>query len=346
MVETINNSNTIAQAYVQLVIKELVTELDLTEADLFRKGYTIQSNLDSKIQTDLIQVFSNNELFPEHTNTFIEAGMAIIDYQSGGITGIVGGRNYHTSTFNRAIDTTRQPASTFKPLFVYGPAIDLGWEADDKLNDSPMTLGDFTPKNYDYKYRGGVTLNESLTMSYNVPTAWLLNEIGLETGLEYIDKFDLFNLKPEEGFKLAMGYTDIGTSPLELSKAFSVFPNDGVFKEASTINTVITSYGKVVFEPSSKETKIYEKNTGKIMTSLLKEVVKVGTGKEAQVDGKKIAGKTGTTSYDGWFVGYDDRYVGAVWLGPDEVIPENRMNIDGSGYPATIFQMVFSELND
>lgn len=346
LVEALKNSNTFAQSYIQLVTKELVAELDMTEADLFRKGYTIQTNLDSKIQTDLIQVFSKSELFPEHTNTFIEAGMAIIDYQSGGITGIVGGRNYHTSTFNRAIDTTRQPASTFKPLFVYGPAIDVGWKPNDKLNDSPIVLGNFTPKNYDYKYRGEVTLSESITMSYNVSTAWLLNAIGLETGLEYVDKFDLFHLKPEEGFKLAMGYTDIGTSPLALSKAYSVFPNEGVFKDTSAIKKVVSSSGKVVYATHSEDTKIYEKHTGKTMTSLLKEVVEIGTGKEAQVNGKQIAGKTGTTSYDGWFVGYDDRYVGTVWLGPDEVIPENRMNIDGGGYPATIFQKVFSELND
>jgi penicillin-binding protein 2A len=346
VLDEIKNPRTLAQSYVQLVIKEMVEKMDMPEQDLFRKGYHIQTNLKPEVQMSLSTTFSNDKLFPDLENIDIEAGMAIINYHTGKITGLIGGRDFQTSTYNRATDTTRQPASTLKPLLVYGPAVELGWKKDDLLKDTPMKIGDFIPRNYDGKYHGEVTLQESLTMSYNVPTTWLLNEIGLETGLDYINKLNLFTVDAVEGYKLALGYTDTGSSPLALAEAYSVFANKGKFIEASTIESIKTKNGKVIFEYAGEEKRIFEEKTADTITTMLEDVVKNGTGKEAYVKGQTIAGKTGTTSYDGWFVGFDDTYVGAIWLGPDEVIPENRMNIDGGGYPATLFQKVFSQLHE
>lgn len=344
LVSTLANENTVAQSYTQLVIKELVKELNMTEEEIFRRGFEIQTTLDKNVQLNLYNVFHNNELFPVHNSTFIESGMAIMDYETGRVSGIMGGRNYVTNTYNHAIDTKRQPASTFKPLMVYGPAIELGWKPNDKLKDTPMALGMFTPRNYDYKYRGEVTLLESLSMSYNVPTAWLLSEIGLQTGLDYIDKFGLFTVNQEEGYKLALGYTSVGTSPLALTEAYSVFPNEGKLIKAKTVESIKDKSGKVIYETDTSEKTVFTAKTAKVVSSMLEEVISGGTGKEAQVPGQSIAGKTGTTSYDGWFVGFNDKYIGTVWIGPDEVIPENRMQIDGGGYPATIFREVFKEL--
>lgn len=346
LLSSIKNSNTVAQSYTQLVIDELVKELNMTEEEIFRQGYVIETNLDPGVQLTLNQVFTNDGLFPVHEKAKIEAGMVVMEYQTAKITGVIGGRDYHRTTYNRAIDTTRQPASTFKPLMVYGPAIDLGWKETDKLKDTPRNYEMFTPRNYDYKYRGDVTLQESLSMSYNVSTAWLLSEIGLEQGLDYINQFDLFTVDKEEGYKLALGYTKVGTSPLALTKAYSVFPNNGDLIQASSLESIKGKNGRVIFERSLDEKNIFSPKTAKTVSTMLKDVVQNGTGKEAAIPGQTIAGKTGTTSYDGWFVGFNDKYVGTIWLGPDEVIPENRMQIDGGGYPATIFREVFQELKE
>lgn len=338
----LDNSKTIAQSYIELVTTELVSELNMDEAEIFRKGFIIQTNLDYSVQSSIYDAFHNEELFPDHPNTKIEAGMAIIEYRTGKIVGVMGGRDYQTSTYNRATDTTRQPASTFKPLLVHAPAIDLGWKPESKLKDVPMKFGDFTPKNYDQKYHGEVTLQESLTMSYNVPTTWLLSQIGIENGINYLEKFNLFSINPEDGYQLALGYTSVGTSPLAMAESYSVFPNAGEYIEAKAVDAIKLHNGKVIYNNALESKVIFSSKTAEVVSNMLEDVIKNGTGKEAQIDGQVVAGKTGTTSYDGWFVGYNGKYSGAIWLGPDEVEPKNRMNIDGGGYPATIFHRVFS----
>ena len=345
LIDRINNPNTIAQSYTQQVVKELKETFDLSEGEIFRKGYAVRTTLDSDIQERMYQTFQDMKNFPYKERSFIEAGGAVIEEDSGRIAALMGGRYYHTSTFNRATDTTRQPASTFKPLIEYAPAIDMGWKPTDYLKDVPMKVGDYEPKNYDGEYRKQVTLEEALVHSYNIPAVWLLNEIGLNKGLQYMDKFDLFSLDREDGFGLALGFTSIGTSPLSMAQAYTIFPNEGKMTEAHAVERIESQDGKRIYKTHRFQKRIIKEKTAETMLPMLQEVVKSGTGDEAQMKGQKIAGKTGTTSYDGWFVGFNDKYVGSFWIGPDEVTPRNRMVYSGAEYPAELFKKVFSEID-
>nr|WP_246629147.1 penicillin-binding transpeptidase domain-containing protein [Mesobacillus maritimus] len=343
LLEGLNRRNTNYQSYVQQVTKELISTFDITEGELYRRGFEVNTHLDRDIQNNIYETFQDRTSFLEHDQAFVEGGMAIVEHQTGKVIGLMGGREYYKSTFNRATETTRQPASTFKPLMVFGPALETGWKPDDLLKDVPMKFGDFKPRNYDYRYRGEVSIKDALVKSYNVPTTWLLYKIGLDKGLEYIDKFNLFQIDPKDGYGLALGFTSVGTSPLSIAQAYTVFPNEGKMQEIHTVESV-NFQGEVAYKTKGEEERIFSKQTAETVTSLLRSVVTDGTGKAAQIKGKQIAGKTGTTSYDGWFVGFDDRYIGAVWMGPDEVIPENRMNLDEDKYAPKLFKEVFKKV--
>ncbi|WP_449537890.1 transglycosylase domain-containing protein [Ferdinandcohnia sp. Marseille-Q9671] len=344
LLKGLHHKTTFAQSYVDLAIDELKNILDVEENEIFQEGYMITTNLNRNLQLRLYDSFMDQKTFPENEKTIVEGGMVVLESKTGQVAGLMGGREYQMSTYNRSTDTTRQPASTFKPLIVYGPAIEQGWKHDDSLKDKPLSFNGYEPKNHDGTFHGEVTLHESLVMSYNVPTAWLLYKIGLESGLEYINKFDLFKIDPTDEYKLALGFTKVGTSPLAIAQAYTSFANDGVMVDAQTIQRIETRSGKVNYKPKAKKTKIFEKSTAETMTSLLQDVVNEGTAENAHIPGQQIAGKTGTTSFDGWFVGFNEKYVGAVWMGPDEVVPENRMWFGTS--PSGLFKNIFEELGE
>jgi penicillin-binding protein 2A len=344
LIESLHHSKTYAQSYVDYVIRELESRYGIKENEFFRKGYKVYTYLDKDIQEFLYSHYQNSKNFPKENNEIIESGMVILDHRNGEIAGLIGGRKYQNSLLNRAFMTTRQPASTFKPLMVFAPAIEKGWENSDRLKDVPMKFETFQPINYDHDYRGTVSLHEALIMSYNVPATWLLYKIGFEDGFEFINKFDLFEVTKKDGYKLANGFPSVGTSPLAMAQAYTIFPNDGKMVDAHTIKRMETHKGKVKYKEKLEEKKIIEKKTAKIMTDLLVDVVEEGTGKRAGIEGQQIAGKTGTTSYDAWFIGFNEKYVGAVWMGPDDVLPENRLKYAGDRKPLTLFKSIFSEL--
>ncbi len=344
LLKGLHHKNTFAQTYVDLASDELSDILGQEESEIFRNGYIITTNLNRALQLHLYDSFMDQKTFPENENTFVEGGIVVLESETGEVAGLMGGREYQLSTYNHSTDTTRQPASTFKPLIAYGPAMELGWKPEDTLEDKPLSFNGYEPKNHDRTFHGEVSLHESLVMSYNVPTAWLLYKIGLENGLAYINKFDLFEIDPTDEYKLALGFTRVGTSPLAIAQAYTSFANEGKMVHAQTIQRIETQSGKVKYKTKVKKTKIFEKATADTMTSLLQDVVQEGTADNAQISGQQIAGKTGTTSFDGWFVGYNEKYVGAVWMGPDEVVPENRMWFGSS--PSSLFKRIFQDLGE
>jgi penicillin-binding protein 2A len=345
MILDLHHPKTFAQSYIDAVIDELHAEKGIKEDMLFRSGHKIYTYLDNDIQKSIYTHYQDPESFPKENNEKIESGMVILDHETGGIAGLIGGRKYQETSFNRAYETTRQPASTFKPLMVFAPAIEQGWSPKDRLQDVPMKFGSFQPINYDHDYRGEVSLREGLIMSYNVPAAWLLYKVGLENGMDFIRKFDLFEVDEKDGYKLANGFPRVGTSPLAIAQAYTIFPNGGKMVDVHSVERVISNEGNVIYKEKLEEKEIITRETAKTMMSLLYDVVEDGTGERAQVDGQHIAGKTGTTSYDSWFVGMNDQYVAAIWMGPDKVIPENRLKYGGDRKSLTLFKSIFTELN-
>lgn len=332
--------HTSEQSFAQQALLEAEKALGVNGNELIRLGYEIHTSLDPIIQTKMYQKFQEDSNFP----TGGEGGMVLLDKESGEILGLMGGRDIQNSSLNRASQIKRQPASTFKPLMVFAPAIDLGWKPDQLLKDTPMKVGGYQPINRDYAYRGEVSLTDGLIQSYNVPTVWLLSQIGLKTGLHYMNQFNLFEMDPNDGYKLALGFSSKGSTPLALAQAYSIFPNEGNMVNASSIDRIIDQNGKKLFERKVEQKRIIKEETAEIMDTLLRKVITDGTGFRANIEGEFVAGKTGTTSYDGWFVGYTDDYIAGVWTGLDKVDPNHKLTSEDGGFPTILFKNVMTDI--
>lgn len=339
--------------YVDHIIEEAIKKYGLTENEVLSGGLHIYTELNPTIQLSVEQVFKNDSMFPTSpTDQPVQSGAIFINPETGGVNALVGGRGEHVFRgFNRATQLKRQPGSTMKPLAVYTPALEQGYDIFDKLNDSPLDINGYKPMNYDRTFRGEVTMYEALVDSLNVPPVWLLDRMGLNKGINAVERFGIKLTEADHTPSLALGGMNEGVSPLLMAQAFSAFPNNGQMVEAHSIQKIEDADGVVIGKWKSKETKVTDAKVAQKITYMLKGVVDEGTGTSARVQDLDVAGKTGSTQLpfanasgtkDHWFVGYTPEIVGAVWLGYDKT-DENHYLTGSSGSTVTkIYKEIIS----
>jgi penicillin-binding protein 1A len=288
-------------------------------ADLFRPG-------------DLVEVAIGKRDEASHTVTVtleqspvVEGALLAIDNHTGQIRAMVGGFSFDRSKFNRAIQAYRQVGSGFKP-FVYTAAIDRGFTAISTISDTPVSFevgpGQplYEPKNYDQKFEGPITLRHALEDSRNVPAVRMMEQLGPEQVVSYARRFGLTGaLQPY--LSLALGATE--ETLIEMTSAYSVFPNRGIRMTPYSILEVSDRDGNVLEENRPEAHDAIRADTAYVMTSLLQGVIKHGTGARAAALNWPLGGKTGTTDEfsDAWFIGFDPDITVGVWVGHDERRP-------------------------
>ena len=340
--------------YVDHIIDEAIKQYGLTENEVLSGGLHIYTELNPAIQNTVEQVYNDNELFPEgQSDQLIQSGAIFINPSTGGISALVGGRGDHTFRgFNRATQLKRQPASAIKPLAAYTPALEQGYEMYDKLPDSPINIDGYQPMNYDKRFHGEVTMYEALVNSYNIPPVWLLNKMGLKSGINAVERFGIELKEEDHNLGLALGGLNEGVSPLQMAQAFSTFPNDGVMVEAHAIQKIEDADGKIIAKWEHNETNVTKPLVAQEITYMLKGVVEEGSAKNAQVDGWEIAGKTGTSELpfansggakDHWFVGYTPEIVGAIWMGYDQTDEYHYLSGTGGMTATKVFNEILTE---
>ena len=249
-----------------------------------------------------------------------QGALLAIDNATGDIKAMVGGRDYDASKFNRATQAQRQTGSSFKPL-VFTAAIDQGAEPDDIILDAPTTFNSggtaYSPRNFDRKFEGNITLRHALAESRNVPAVKLAQKIGMPAVADYARRFGITSPIPPF-LPVALGAADL--TLYEQTSAFTVFPNDGIRIEPRYIRKVTDYEGHVLEQDFPDAKDVISQRTARIMVSLLEGVVKHGTGSAARKLNHAIAGKTGTTNdyTDAWFIGFTPSLTCGVWIGFDE----------------------------
>jgi penicillin-binding protein 1A len=254
-----------------------------------------------------------------------DGAVLAIDNRTGQIRAMVGGFSFARSKFNRATQANRQMGSGFKP-FVYTAAIDRGLTPTTILIDAPVSYPagagrpPYSPRNYDGKYEGTVTLRHALEQSRNVPAVRTMDQIGARLVLEYARRFG-FQGPMEPYLPVALGAAE--ASLLETAAAYAVFPNQGVLVKPYQILKVLDRDGNLLEENRPQLREAIRADTAYVMTSLLRGVVQRGTGAAAAALGWPLGGKTGTTDdyTDAWFTGFDPDLTLAVWVGHDDRRP-------------------------
>ncbi|MCQ6279217.1 transglycosylase domain-containing protein [Bacillus sp. EB600] len=337
--------------YVDAVLNEAISKYGLTQDEILTRGYRIYTEMDQNIQTGLEKVYSRNYLFPSgRGGKLVQSGAVLMDPASAGVRALVGGRGEHVFRgFNRATQLTAQPGSTIKPLAVYTPALEKGYDYSSELVDQPISFGNYKPENYTRTYAGKVPMYKAVEESLNVPAVWLLNEIGLDKGLESLKRFGIPVHKEDKNLAIALGGMSKGISPLQLADAFSAFPNGGTREDSHLITKIVGPTGNIIAEHKEKTTKVTSRSVANKMTSMLLNVVETGTGKSASIEGVQIAGKTGSTQLpfpdlngtkDQWMAGYTTDLVGAVWIGYDQTDREHYLPSNSSANVVPLFREI------
>ncbi|KQL45625.1 penicillin-binding protein [Brevibacillus choshinensis] len=342
------------RAFFDHMLDEAEARYSVTEEELYRGGWQVYTTFDPQMQDAMVEQYANAKNFPKDgAKRGVESAMIVVDAKNGGIAGMIGGRNYAPKGFNYATDMQRQPGSSFKPLAVYAPAVDSDskWGSNSSLSNKRQSFNGYEPRNYNNRYSDSVSMNRALIDSLNVPAVWLLNEIGVKTGMDYLKKFGI-DLAPEDrNLAIALGGLSKGTSPLKMAQAYTAFPNGGVMSEAHSITKMTNRSVGVERVYEEKQTAVLKPQSAWEVHSMMERAVQEGTGKAARISGRHVAGKTGTTqsiaggsdvNKDAWFVGYTPEYVGAVWMGFD---PEDKQHLmrQGSSLTAQMFSKVLAD---
>ena len=276
----------------------------------------------------------------------VEQGAMVVTDTQGAIRAMVGGTDYAKSQFNRAIVSTRQPGSSYKP-FVYAEAFEqLGLTPSDTISDRPVCIGDWCPQNYGRSYRGQTTLLSAFASSINtVPVT-----LSIKTGRDAIAQLSYrMGLRQEYPVTRSLALGVASVSVLDMTSSYAVFANHGYKTQAYGLTRMATLGEQLVWERNTEapRERVLSEQTVSYMNQMMHTVVTGGTGRRAAVEGVPALGKTGTTtSYrDAWFCGFTGNYVAAVWFGNDDYRPTN--NLTGGSLPATAWQkfMAFAHTN-
>jgi len=332
------NYESFSKPVIQQVAKDLMKQYNISGKEaysmLMYDGVKIYTTMDKNMQ-DASQKLINSPMNSPQTN--LQASCVIMDYHTGEVKTIIGGRDAQgqpaqgPGSYNRAasLDYLRAPGSSIKPLTVYSPAIDSKIAtASTIIEDSPVpaSIG-YNPKNSPDKYRGYLTLRDCLKYSVNVAAVKIEDMIGLKTGVSYGEKFglQLDNADKSSMAAMSLGQLDggdyTGTNPLTMADAYGVFGNSGSRTTPRLYTKVVDRTGKVLLETKLEKTPVLSPQSAYIMYDLLQgPISQGGTGTNANFGEMPVRGKTGTSSdaKNLWFVGLTPYYSAAVWIGTDK----------------------------
>jgi penicillin-binding protein 1A len=260
-----------------------------------------------------------------------QAALLCLDAKTGYVKALVGGLDFSKSQFNRATQARRQPGSAFKAI-IYAAALDKGFTPSSIIIDAPFIspiVGEeeeerlWKPRNYKEKFYGPTLFRTGLIQSRNIITIKILKKIGIRYAINYARRMGIESPLSAD-LSLALGSS--GLSLLELTRAYSVFANDGMLVEPIFITKIVDRNGKILEENQTSFTESISQDTAYVMTDLLKAVVKEGTGWRVRALKRPVAGKTGTTDdlRDAWFIGFNPSLVVGVWLGYDDRRPMGK----------------------
>jgi penicillin-binding protein 1A len=341
----VQDDHIIAPYFTEYIRQQLNQLQDSLGVNVYEDGLRVYTTLNTEIQKYMEQAVDSNivkienrarnqkalikikkemadSVFAEMTK--LQLAFVCIEPENGHILAMIGGRNFNDSKWNRATQMKRQPGSAFKP-FLYTAAIDNGYTPADEFYNQPVVFinpdsSRWTPRNYNEKVSGLLSLREALRNSKNLISIRLIQEIGPRIAAQYAKRMGISTpIRPVPS--LALGTSEV--IPLELIASFATFSNNGVYVKPVSIIKIEDKTGNVIYRHRSEHKEVLSKETAYIITDMLQDVMKRGTGYPVRRDYKfygPAGGKTGTTNEftDAWFVGFTPHLVAGVWVGFDD----------------------------
>ena len=348
------------------------------ETRLRTGGYKVQLAIDPNIQQTVETTLQNWTKYPslrdpsdkvyrsknsDGTYTEIiqpQAACAVLDYRTGELLAVVGSRSEVTArkTLNRATDMKMPVGSSIKPISVYAPALELGASPASVVYNMPLPISgwkdsrgnDSFPKNYGGAgYTGPETLRTAMAKSHNTAAAQtLLGRVGVDRSVTYLHGMGIDDGHIDKTpFGLSLGSS--GITPLQMTVAFGVLANGGVYQEPISVLGISDSHGDVVWDGHQHQERhrVFSESTSWLIVDMLKSVVSSGTGTSAKIKGQVVGGKTGTNSDQKgvFFSGVTGYYASALWIGHDNYKALSSKST-GSGAAAPLWQAYMSKIHE
>ena len=279
----------------------------------------------------------------------VQGAIASVEPQSGDVVALIGGYQFGESHFNRATQARRQPGSSFKPV-VYSTAMDFGFTPSSIVLDAPFVyVNPYTnevwrPSNFEHNYKGELPLHTALALSRNTCTVRVAQQVGIAN---VVERAKALGLEPHFPRELAISLGAVAVSPLNLTQAYAAFANQGLGVRPRIITSITDAQGHVLYKQDVEHWQAITPQNAYIMATLLKEVVNAGTGGRARIEGRNIAGKTGTSNdtHDVWFIGFSPYLVSGVYVGYDQIDSLGRQE-QGGRTAAPIFRQYRMQVED
>ena len=348
--------NAINSWYVDMVVEDVMNDLmstygysrPMASLIVYTGGLNIYTVMDPDVQEVLEDYYKDLSNFSVGNADVPQSSMIVIDSRTGDILGVAGavGEKNANRIQNYATYTVRPAGSVIKPLSVYAPAMESGiitWSS--VYDDTPVNFGNYNldkskgkivqavawPKNANGTYRGLTNVNYAIEHYINTVTVKVLEDLGLESSFDFLyEQLKMRSLIEAEALNngsiitdkdyaaLALGQFNYGVTVREITAAYSIFANDGIYNNYLSYYVVNDSHNEVVLENKYHGEAVISEENSDIMTKMLQNVVANGTATDITIDKSvSCAGKTGTTQNknDLWYIGYTPYYIGGVWLG-------------------------------
>jgi penicillin-binding protein 1A len=269
----------------------------------------------------------------------VHQGAVVVMSPSGAVLAMVGGRSYRKSQFNRSTQARRQPGSAFKPI-VYLAGLEAGLKPSTKFKDRAISIKGWSPRNYDGKYHGEMTLTQALARSINTIAVRVSEHAGRGNVVKTAKRLGItapLTTSPS----LALGSSEI--SLLEMTGAYAVLANGGRGIWPFGVVEIKDEFGQIMYRRQGGGAgQTIAPGHVRGMNKMMREVIRSGTGKKARLQ-RPAHGKTGTSQgfRDAWFIGYTQKFVTGVWVGNDNDAPMKK--ITGGGLPALIWQKIMTD---
>ncbi len=340
-------------------------------------GYHVQLAIDTAIQETVESTLENWSRYPalrdpsdkvyrtkNADGTYSEtiepqAACVVLDYRTGELKAIIGSRTKVTArkTLNRATDMKMPVGSSIKPIAVYAPALELGRSPASVVYNIPVPIAgwkdskgnDSWPKNYGGGgYVGPETLRTAMAKSHNTSAASaLMTMVGVERSVDFLHRLGVDNDHIDATpFGLSLGSS--GITPLQMTVAYGVLANSGIYQEPISVLGISDSDGNVVWDghQHQERRRVFSDSTSWMIVDMLKTAVQSGTGTSAKIKGQTVGGKTGTNSDQKgvFFAGMTGYYASALWVGHDNYKALSSKST-GSGAAAPLWQAYMSKIH-
>lgn len=352
---TAKQSNYAYPSYFDAVIAEAQKRYGISESEIINNGYRIYTEMDQNQQATMQAIYDETGMFPIASDgETAESASVALDPKTGGVRAMVG-RVASTQagfrSFNFATQAKRSPGSTIKPLVVYTPALEKGWQIDDLLDNQTTQYGTYHLQNADRTTSEDVPMYQALARSLNLPAVYLANKLGINSVFDYGQKFGLSMDQVDKNLAVSIG-SEVTTNPMEMAQAYTAFANGGQMADAHLITRIETASGRELKAYSGGAKRVMSRSTADKMTSMMMGTFTNGTGVYANVSGYTLAGKTGTTetsfnpdlTNDQWVIGYTPDLVIAQWLGFEKTDESHYIDGSNSWMSANLFQTVAASI--